>query len=228
MSHLKSLAAPKTWPIKRKEKVFITKQTPGPQSLENSMPLNVVLRDMLRVVKTAREAKKILNAGKVLVNNIVRKDSSFPIGIMDSLSIPDISAYYRMIFSRRGKFHLHSISKEDAVLKYLKIINKKTLKGNKTQLNFFDGTNLLAEKDDCKIGDTLVVSGNKVVKHLKFDKGALVYLVSGKHIGETGKLEEIRSFMGSQPDRVILKDKDQKIETLKKYAFVVEKEFENE
>lgn len=228
MSHLKSLSAPKTWPVKRKGKVYVTKQNPGPHNLETSIPLSIALRDMLMVVKTTRDAKKILLSGKVLVNNIIRKDFRFPVGIMDTLSLPDLDCHFRMVYNKKGKLMLHKINKEDSLLKYSKIINKTSLKGKKLQINFYDGTNLIADKKDYNVGDTLILSGKKIVKHLKFDKGAFVYLISGKHIGMTGKLEQVQSFKGSQPDRVILKNKEQKIETLKKYLFVIEKEFGNE
>src|SRR3990167_4024738 len=114
MAHLKSLAAPKTWPIERKKKVFIVKQNPGPHTLENSMPLSVVLTDVLKVTSSAREMKKIVAAGKVLVNGNVRKEVKFPVGILDSLSIPDISAYYRVVFGPTGQFSFKKITKDQA------------------------------------------------------------------------------------------------------------------
>ena len=70
-NHLKSLAAPKTWPIPRKRFVFVTKQHPGPHTLNSSMPLSVVLRDVLKALSVAREMKKALAAGKILVNGVV-------------------------------------------------------------------------------------------------------------------------------------------------------------
>ena len=74
----------------------------------------------------------------------------------------------------------------------------------------------------------MIVHGKDVKKHLKFEKGALIYLVAGKHIGKTAILSEVLSFRGSQPDRVVLKGKEGTVDTLKEYAFVVDKEFENE
>ena len=88
-NHLKSLAAPKTWPIPRKRFVFVTKQHPGPHTLNSSMPLSVVLRDVLKALSVAREMKKALAAGKILVNGVVRKEMKFPVGIFDTVSVPD-------------------------------------------------------------------------------------------------------------------------------------------
>ena len=57
--HMKRLAMPRTWAIPRKVHVWAAKQTPGAHSVEDSMPAGMVLRDMLKVCDTAREAKKM-------------------------------------------------------------------------------------------------------------------------------------------------------------------------
>ncbi|HLD15664.1 MAG TPA: 30S ribosomal protein S4e [Candidatus Nanoarchaeia archaeon] len=228
MSHLKRLAAPKTWPIKRKQSSFITRPSPGPHNLVSSMPIDFILRELLEFAKTKREINKVLNERKILVNNTAIKEKNHPVGIFDTISIPATGDYFRLLFSRLGKFILHKTTKTDAEIKYLRIKNKKILKGGKIQLNFSDGTNMVTEKKDYKVGDTLIVHGKELMKHLKFEKGALIYLISGKHIGKTGTLHEVLSFKGSQQDRIVLKGKEGNIDTLKEYAFVIEKEFKDE
>ncbi|HLC55120.1 MAG TPA: 30S ribosomal protein S4e [Candidatus Nanoarchaeia archaeon] len=228
MAHLKSLAAPNTWPIARKKWVFVTKPNPGPHTEEYSMPLIVILRDILKIAHTTQEVKKIVAAGKVMVNGIPRKEMKYPVGILDTLGIPDISLQCRMLFNPQGKFAFKKVPKEQASARYVKIRDKTTLKGKRTQLNFLDGTNMFVEKDVYKVGDTLVLHNSKVKEHLKFEKGAWVYLIAGKHIGKKGKLEEIHSFKGSQPDRIVLKRGDEAIDTLRSYAFVVDEGFEYE
>ena len=79
--------------------------------------------------------------------------------------------------------------------------------------------NILAGNNDYKVGDTLIVSvpENSVRKHLKFEKKAKVFLIGGKHMGETGTVEDIKQ------NRIIYKnDREEGLETLKKYAFVIE------
>ena len=66
---------------------------------------------------------------------------------------------------------------------------------------------------------------NKIKGHLKFEKGAFIYLIGGKHVGKTGILEEIRSFTGLTKDTVTLKTDKGKITTKKDYAFVTEGPF---
>jgi len=225
-NHLKSLAAPKTWPIPRKRFVFVTKQHPGPHTLNSSMPLSVVLRDVLKALSVAREMKKALAAGKILVNGVVRKEMKFPVGIFDTVSVPDADVHVRLIYNRYGQFATSKIKKDRVALRYVKIVGKTILRGGKLQLNFFDGSNLLVPKDDYKVGDTLILHDNAVKQHLRFGKGAMAYLMAGKHMGKIGIVEEVFTFNGSQPDRVVLAADKEKLDTLRSYAFVVDKELE--
>lgn len=224
--HLKRLNAPKSWPIKQRKGIkFITKPSPGPHSLEKSIPLDILMKDVLNYAQTTREVKKILNESKILVNNIIRKDHSFPIGIMDTISIPSTNEYYRLLYNEKGKFSLKPIKKEDALIKLYKIKNKTILKGNKLQLNLDDGKNILVPKDGYKVGDTILLEGNKIKKHLKLEKNAMIFLTNGKYIGTVGTLEEIHKPSALTETKIVFKLNNKKFETLKKYAFVVEKEF---
>lgn len=223
--HLKRLTAPKTWPIKRKENKWITRTRPGPHSLETSIPLRIVLREMMGYARTGREAKITLNQGKILVNHAERKDSKFPVGIMDTVEIPDIKEQYRMLYNEQGKFKFVKINHEEAALKPVRITNKTTLKGKKTQLNFNDGTNIIVDKDAYKVNDTLILDMSKegkhrVAKHLKFEKGAKIYLTDGKHIGNTGTIEEIHTSF--QNKSVTIKTEKGTYKTQQGYALVID------
>lgn len=223
--HLKRLNAPKSWPIKKRKGIkFITKPLPGPHSLNKSLPLNVLLKDILNYAQTTREVKKILNENKILVNNLVRKDQGFPVGCMDTISIPSISEYYRLVYNERGKFILKPIKKEEAGFKLHKIQNKTMLKGNKIQLNLEDGKNILVPKDGYKVGDSVLLENNKIKKHLKLEKNALIFLTAGKHIGKVGILEEVYKPSPITETKISFKLNNKKFETLKKFAFVVEKD----
>ncbi|MBI1972563.1 30S ribosomal protein S4e [Candidatus Woesearchaeota archaeon] len=229
MTHIKRLSAPKSWKLHRKEQTFTIKPSPGPQKHEHALALAVVLRDMLKKVRTTRECKKILGGRKVFVNGKVRKDHRFPIGIFDVISMPVINEQYIMLYDQTGHLHTQKVSKEEADHKVVKIIGKKILPGKKLQINLFDGRNLLVDKGDYSVGDTLILSAdNKIKKHLNFEKGATIYLIGGKHKGTIGTLEEIKPMEGIQPDRIIFKTKEGKIETLQDYAYIIEKPFAHE
>ncbi len=225
MTHLKRLATTKAWPIHRKETVYTTRPSPGPHRATESLPLNVVMRDLLKITASTKETKNILNSGKILIDQKARRDHRFPVGIMDILSIPELKRGYLVLHDRRGKFALHEISHEDSETKLCKVVNKRVIKGKKMQLNLYDGKNVNVDSDDYKVGDSVHVSLKemKVTKHLKLGKGALIYLTGGRHVGKYGELAEIKHFKGIEEDRIVIRSGKDEIETLKSYAFVVDK-----
>ncbi|MDP1694657.1 MAG: 30S ribosomal protein S4e [Candidatus Woesearchaeota archaeon] len=226
MAHVKRLSAPKAWRLNRKEQTFTVKPSAGPQKYEHALAITVVLRDMLKEVRTTRECKKIMQEGKILINGKKRKDHRFPVGIFDIISIPVINENFIMLYDKTGHIHPQKISKEEADHKVVKIIGKKMLAGKKIQINLFDGRNILVDKGDYRVGDTILLTAdNKIKKHLKFEKGATIYLIGGKHKGTIGTLEEIKPMEGIQSDRIIFKTKEGKIETLQEYAYIIEKAF---
>ncbi len=228
MAHLHRLNIPKTWPLPRKTGGrWVTKPNPGPHSLELAMPLNIVLRDVLKLAENTKEVKRILGNGEILVNKKIRKDKKFPVGLFDVLEIPKLKKRYRLLFNEKGKFEFYEIDEKDSKIKPYKIIGKTLVKGGKLQLNLYDGTNLLVEKDVYKVGDTIVLElgTNKILNHIKFEKGCLLYIYKGKQKSKIGVFEEIREFRYMQPSNIILKTgKGDKIETRKDYVFVIGKE----
>lgn len=227
MTHLKRLNAPVSWKIPKKEYTFIVKPRPGRHSITNGIPFSILMKDALKFTKTTRETKKLLNEGKILIDGKKENDWKSLVGIMDIIEMPQNQLHYIVLFDENGKLITRSINKDEAKLKTYKIVNKKILKGKKTQLNLYDGNNLLISKDNYKVGDSIVISIPKkeIKEHLKFEKGALIYLIGGKHIGKYGILDQIKHFKGIEEDRIIIKSKNESIETLKSYAFVVKKQY---
>ncbi|RME55508.1 30S ribosomal protein S4e [Candidatus Woesearchaeota archaeon] len=224
--HLSRLAAPKTWPIKRKGIKFVTRPSPGPHSLETSMPINVILKEVLKFAKTTSEVKKVLHDKRVLVNKKVVKDYKFPVGLFDVLEIANSKEAYRMVLSPTGKFKFIAIDSKESNLKPYKITGKTILKGNKVQLNLDDGTNILVAKDNFKVNDTLYLSLDKkeIKEHLPFKEGMLIYILGGNKVSSVGKLSLIKTFKSLQPDNIIFKTKDGEFETRKNYAMVIGKD----
>ena len=220
--HLFSLNAPANWPIERKERNFITRPSPGPHSLYRCLPLSLLIKNILKYAETTREVKAILNSGYILIDNKIRKDHKFPVGIMDVIQIKKTNENFRVIINKDNRYELNRINQEEAKLKPCKIINKKILKKGKIQLNLFDGRNILVDKNDYKVGDTLILDleKNKIIKHLKLEKGSTVYITDGKYSGYLGKLENIIK-KGMQRNTILFKADKEKLETLKDYAFAI-------
>ncbi|MBW2979107.1 30S ribosomal protein S4e [Candidatus Woesearchaeota archaeon] len=216
--HVKRLAAPRTWPIARRKHIWIIKPLAGKHPLDRGLPLLVILRDLLGYAKTRHEAKKIVNAGEVLVDGVKAKDLKMIVGLMDVLEFPKLNEAYRVVINPKGKLHLIRIDAGEKNKKLCKVVGKKKVKSGKMQLNGFDGRNFLYD-GDVKVGDSLLIElpSQKVLEHFKLEKGVVVYLTGGKHIGMLGKVEgvdkEIKLVVG-----------DEVIETDKQFVFVVGKE----
>ena len=216
-NHMARLAAPKTWPIKRRGSTFVTKQNAGPHNLAMSIPLNILLKEVMMIAKNTREAKKLLASNEVAIDCRQRKDIRFPVGIFDTLQFSNTNECFRVSLSKKGKIILARIKKEESSLKPAKITGKSMVSG-KLQLNLYDGKNISAGSGSYNVGDTLLISlpEQKIVKHLKLGKKSTIFLTGGKHIGETGAIEDIVQ------DKIIYRDSSGNlVETSKKYAFVV-------
>ncbi|MBC8500458.1 MAG: 30S ribosomal protein S4e [DPANN group archaeon] len=219
-NHLKAQNAPRTWAIKRKNITFVTKPNSGAHRTELSMPLNLVLKNLLRKATTNKEAKKILHNQEILVNGRRRKDYKFSIGLLDILSIPKTNEYYLMLINTQNKLLFQSIDKKESNQKICKITGKKIVKKGLTQLKTLDGRIILVKKDTYKTGDTVLVSLPKqeIKEVLKLEKGATVILFRGKYTGTIATVVEVKDAI------LIFKLDSQTLETRKEYSIVIGKD----
>lgn len=189
MKHIKIQSTPKIWPIGRKKTKFVVKPS---SSLKNGISLLTVLRDILQIADNRKEVKKIINEKKVLVNGKIASDEKFGLTLFDVISLPQIKENYKLIISENGKFDL--VETKDSLTKVSKVVNKTKLKGNKIQLNFSDGTNIVSDTK-CKTNDSVVISFKdmSVKECLDFKEGRAALVFAGKHIGESGKIKEINN-----------------------------------
>ena len=217
--HLKRLAIPNTWDVKKKGITFITRPKPGAHPFGLGMPLNIVMRDLLNYAHNTREVKKIIYNKDVLIDGKVRKDHRFITGFMDIISMPKIKENYRLSLNKKGKLILLKIDDAEAKTKVCKITGKSNIKG-KLQLNLFDAKNILVKKDVYKVGDSIAIElpSFKIKNHFKMDKGASVFIIGGKKIGIVGTIEDI---LGR---KVICKHKEGMFEVPFKYVFVIGKD----
>ena len=222
--HLKRLAAPRTVRLHRKEKTWTIKQSPGPHPLEKSIPLGLIIRDYLSLCDTYREVKRVISSGDILVDGSERKSHKFPCGLMDVISIPKLKKDYRILFDKNGRLTLLPISSKDAEWKLQRIENKTIIKGNKTQLNFHDGKNILVKKDEYKTGDVLKISfkDNKISDVFKYEKGTVSMIIGGSHIGEMANIEDIQVVHSSKPNLAKMKGNTE-FSTLSHYIFPIGK-----
>lgn len=223
-NHLKRIFVPKTWPIMRKEEKFITRPFPGGQSMEHSLPIVVVLKDLLKVARTTREVRYILNNEEVLINGKKKQRPEDSLGLMDVISFPKTKETYRLMLTSRNILKPILVAGEEANMIPSKLKRKTSLKKDVVQLSFHNGNNLLLTEAEAKkyaLGDTLLVGlDNKIIKHLPLTKDATVLFIKGSHIGKTALIKSRKNTMVE----VVSKDKNNEedhFETKRAYAFVV-------
>lgn len=224
--HQKRISAPRSWPVERKTHKWAARPRAGPHSMDSSVPLLIVVRDMLNLADNSKEAKRILHDGRVLINGKIRKDHKFPVGVFDILSIPIIKSHYRMLPDRTGKLALTKIKKKDASTKLCRVENKTALRGGGVQLNLHDGCNVISS-DNISTGDSVVLSlkDGSIVDHFPYQVGSKAMVIGGQHSRGVGTIKDIRKNMSSLPNMVSLEEEGgSELETIEEYIFVVGKD----
>jgi len=231
--HLKRKPAPAFWPIHRKEAVWTVKPNPGPHLTAQSIPLILVLRNMLGLAKTRGEAKAIISGEKVLVDGKAQREELFPTGLMDVISIPSIEKWYRVLPSEKG-LTLHSISKDEAEFKLCRIENKTVLNEGNVQLNLHDGRNIVIkvkdpnkpDEDTFKTLDTVKISlpSQEIQGYFKLTEGVPSLIVGGKNIGKYGKIVAVEHREGQKRKNALVTIEDlrgARFQTTIDYMFVI-------
>lgn len=229
-SRLKRNPAPKFWPIHRKEDTWVAKPSSGPHNLHNCLPLSLVLRDILELAETRKEAKKILHQGKVTVNGKVQRKDDFPVGLMDVLSMDEANKHYRILPSHKGLF-LSEISKEETGFKLSRIEDKTTIPGG-VQLNLHDGSNMIIKVADPKnpVEDTyntfdvlkISLPSKEISTCIPLKEGNYAVITGGKNIGVQGKIAEIEKAEAKKRISslvVIEDDKGSRYQTILDFVF---------
>jgi small subunit ribosomal protein S4e len=231
--HLKRKPAPKMWPIHRKEAVWTVMPKPGPHSISRSLPLALIVRDMLKFAKTAKEAKNIISHGKILVDGKVRRDERFLVGLMDVVSIPDAKKSYRVLPSGNGLF-LHPIGADDGAFKLCRIENKTSVKGGNVNLNLHDGSSSMIAVGDSQTPEEdkyhtldvlkLGIPHRELLECAKLTSGAPAIVIGGKNMGKYGKVTIIEEQTDKKRRDLLVTLKDMngnQFQTILNFVFIL-------
>ena len=231
---LKRLNTPAFLQIKRKHGKFFIKPSPGPHPSRFCLPLLHTVRDILKLTDNYREAKKLIGLGNFKVDGKIVRDGGYPLGLMDVLSIEKMNSYYRILPDSHHGLILHEISEEESTFKLCRISNKTTIKGGHIQLNLHDGRNIIIKVNDprspkediYKRMDVLKISipEQEIIKLLNFKENNLAIIMSGKNIGQVGKIVNILKRFGPKASTVSIQHNGTHTETLYDYTFIVGEE----
>lgn len=228
---LKREPSPAFWPINRKRYTWVARPTPGGHPRSNSLPLVMVMREILGYAKTSREAARIINSGKVKVDGVVRKGHRFPVGLMDVLQIDGATDIFRLLPKHNQGLVPSPIGQKEAEFKLCKIVGKRSVTGGKTQINLHDGRNLIVqvresrskETEEYAVGATiqLALHDHKIMSQIPFQKGAIGLVVDGQNLGLLGTIEAISPGTHARQETVTIAAQGRSFETPAAYVIPV-------
>lgn len=209
-----------------KKRPWVVAPRPGPHKKYESIPLLILTRELLRLADTGKEGKSIIKSREILVDGKPRRDHKFPVGLMDVVDIPKMKKSYRVVPSKKG-LELLEITSKEANLKLCRINKKSLVRGGKVQLNMHDGRNVIVDakgkKDEFKTGDSVLIElpSQKIVEHIKLDKGNLGVIIGGQNKGEFVKVKALKETRSREPNKVVCELKDREFDAVKDYVFIV-------
>lgn len=230
--YLKRLRAPGFWKVPKKERKWVVKPRPGPHKTFESIPLLILVRNVLKLVDTGYDARKIIKSKEIMVDGKPRRDHKYPVGLMDVIEFKKMKKTYRVISIKKG-LDLIEIPNSEAKLKLCRINNKKTLRGGHVQLNLHDGKNVKVKikdaktpkKDVYKTGDSILLEfpEQKIADHVQMKEGNIVMITGGQNKGKVAKLKKIITTRSREPNKVTCEEKGKEFDTIKDFAFPVGK-----
>ncbi|KAL6041657.1 40S ribosomal protein S4, X isoform [Balamuthia mandrillaris] len=189
--HLKRLNAPHNWMLDKMGGVFAPKTSSGPHKMRESCPLVILLRNRLKYALTGKEVTSILMQRLIKIDGKVRTDNTFPVGVMDVLSIDKTNEHYRLMYDTKGRFALHSITPEEAKFKLAKVVRVSIGKKAIPYIVTHDGRTIRYPDPLIKINDSVKIDleTGKIVDFIKYDTGNLVMVTGGRNTGRIGIIE---------------------------------------
>lgn len=207
--------------------MWVVRPSPGPHPLAKSLPLALLVRDVLRYAKTLREARYVIGKGLIKVDGRVRRDYKYPVGLMDVVEIVPTNEVYRMVPHPTKFLWPIPISRDEARYKLCRIENKTMVKGGQIQLNLHDGRNIQLPYEEGSKYETLDsvlidIVDNKVVDHVKLELNSLGLIVDGKNVGYYGKVTEIiQTYRRRESTVKIVTSDGREVRTIMDYLFAI-------
>lgn len=201
------MAAPVKWPIRRKENHWASKPSPGPHGMDYSLPLISVVRDMLTLARTAKEARRLISQSSFSVDGRPRTDANYPVGLMDVITVKGEEGGYRMLVDSRNKLHLVPVTKEEVAWKLCRVQGRHSLSGGRKQVSLHDGRTLLAETD-ASTGDVLKLElpSQKILEVFKLAPGSKAIIAGGTHVGQLATVKKFEKWRNPAPNLVYFEE----------------------
>jgi len=133
MTHTNRQNIGKFWPIPRKGTKYLAVSS---HDKNNSIPLIVVMREVLNLVRTKKELKKAINEKQIKINGKEVMKVNYPIGLFDVISVTSLKKNYKAGLGENKKLVFEEVSDSEASKKVIKIVGKKLGKKGRLQSSF--------------------------------------------------------------------------------------------
>lgn len=203
-------------------KTFFWGATPsaGKHSGDSSVALLTVLRDYLQLGDKEREVTRMLNSGFIKLDGKIVKSRKTAVGFMDIISVVPTNQHFRILYDSKGRLVAKEEDEKNSTIKPMKVFNKVTTKGGKTQLSLHDGQNILSDDKTIATGDVLIMSvPEKKIQHIiKMQPGNKAFLTGGAHVGTVGTIKKVEVKESSSSNLVYF---EEGYSTISDYTFIV-------
>ncbi len=211
---------PRVVKIPRKSYFWGSTSMAGPHKKNASVPMLHILRDYLSLGDKEREITRLLNNKLVNVDGKAIKEKKYPTGFMDLVTIPSMKKSYRILYDRLGRLTPVPERDENSNVKPRKVLNKFTVKGNKTMIVCHDGYNFISDNKTISTGDVVLfnVKEKKIDGTIKLQEGSKVFLTGGNHVGSVATVKSIEVSKSSSSNLISM---EEGFATIEEYVFPI-------
>merc|ERR1712151_471025 len=207
--HLKRIRTPKSWMLDKLTGVYAPRPRQGPHKLRECLPLQLVLRNRLKYALTGKECDRILGDkdNEVKIDNKVRRDKKYPVGLMDVVQIPKCKDNYRMLYDVKGRFVLTKIKEKEAEYKLCKVKRRVMGQNKIPYLVTHDARTLRYPDPAITVFDTVKINLNtgNVDAVIQLAIGNKVLVTGGANRGRVGTISNRTRPQGAF-DMIAVKD----------------------
>ena len=188
--HFKRSVVTRALVIPRKKYKYYIRPLPGKHKNSEGIALLGAIRDVMKVANNAKEASYLISNGQVMVDGKIVREDKYNVGFGDLIDIG--GEKFKVDINDKGKFVVAN-DDSDHKLKRLKIMSQGKFKGGKRVLRLNDGRNIISDRNDIQIGDTVALNlkDNTIDKIIPFEQGGQAIVFRGKNAGRAGKIIKI-------------------------------------
>lgn len=196
--HMKRITAPRSWMMSKLGGVYTVRPAQGPHKRRDSLPLQIVLRDKLKLAFNGTECYKILKQkeGLLRVDNKIRREPKFPVGFMDCIEIPKCGYSFRIMYDVKGRFKLVDVDvdKNEQNYKICRVVKKSVGPNKIPYLVTHDGRTLRFVDENVGVHDSIKLNlrNGEVEEFYKMTVGNLAMISHGNNRGRIGTVSIIK------------------------------------